>query len=133
MQAFPVIFYHQLPVAGFNNISLAGYFGFRQFVWNEIRSKQGAHVFNVSRCWRGQANINKTTDHSNLYWIQSEIFLWKIGVHSPGLQQISVKVVSPVVVRTDEPPAVAFLPGNQFMTAVSAYIVKSPHLPGFCP
>jgi hypothetical protein len=49
------------------------------------------------------------------------------------MQQISVKVVRPVVVGTDEPPAVAFLPGDQFMAAVSAYIVKSPHLPAFRP
>jgi hypothetical protein len=49
------------------------------------------------------------------------------------MQQISVKIVSPVVIGTNEPPAVAFLPRNQFMAAVSAYIVKSPHFPAFCP
>ena len=87
----------------------------------------------INGCWRCKANINKATDHSDLYWIQSEIFLGKAGSHTAGMQQISVKVVSPVVVGTDEPPAVAFLPRDQFMAAVSAYIVKSPHLPAFRP
>src|SRR6185295_809392 len=127
MQALPVIFYHQLPVAGFNNIFLAGYFGFGQFVWSEIRSKHGAHRLDISWCGRSQAYIDKTTDHSDFYWIQSEIFLWKVGIHPAGMQQISVKVVSPVVVRTDQPAAIAFLSGNQFMAAVTTSIVKSPH------
>ena len=72
-------------------------------------------------------------DHGDLYWIQSEIFRGKARIHTAGIQQLSVKVVSPVVVGTDEPPAVAFLPRDQFMAAVSAYIVKSMHLTAFRP
>jgi len=49
------------------------------------------------------------------------------------MQQFSVKVVSPVVVGTDEPPTVAFLSRDHFMAAVPAYIVKSTHLPVFGP
>src|SRR5882762_2984509 len=131
MQTLPVIFYDQLPVAGFNDILLAGYFGFRQLVWSEVRSKPGAHLFDITGCGRGKADINKATDHGDLYWIQSEIFLRKARRHAAGIQELSVKVVSPVVVGTDEPPAVAFLPRDQFMAAVSAYIVKSMHLAAF--
>ena len=43
MQAFPVIFNHQLPVARLDNIFLAGDFCFRHLVWSEVRSKPGAH------------------------------------------------------------------------------------------
>src|SRR5258706_351313 len=133
MQALPVIFYNQLPVAGFNDILLAGNFGLGQLVWSEVRSKPGAHLFDITRCGRGKANINKATDHSDLYRIQTEIFLGKAGKHTAGIQQLSGKVVRPVVVGTDEPPAVAFLPRNQFMAAVPAYIVKSMHLTAFRP
>src|SRR5688500_9456609 len=128
MQALPVIFYNQFPVAGFNDILLAGYFGFLQFVWSEIRSKHGVHLFDIIGRGSVEANINKATDHGNLYSIQSEIFLRKVGIHAACMQQISVKVVSPVVVGTDEPPAVTFFfRRNQFMAAVPAYIVKSMH------
>src|SRR5258706_4578598 len=91
MQALPVIFYDQLPVAGFNDILLAGYFGFRQLVWSEVRSKPGAHLFDITGCGRGKADINKATDHGDLYWIQSEILRGKFGGHAEGLQQLSVK------------------------------------------
>src|SRR5687767_9631575 len=125
MEALPVIFYHQLPVACFNNIFLTGYFGFGQIVWSEIRCKQAADFFDIIGCRCGEANINKTTNYSDLYWIQSIIFFRKIAIHTTCMQQISFKVVSPVVIGTDESPAVAFLPRQQFVAAVSAYIVKS--------
>jgi hypothetical protein len=49
------------------------------------------------------------------------------------MQELSVKAVRPIVVGTDEPPAVTFLPRDQFMAAVSAYVVKSMHLTAFRP
>src|SRR5215210_3055989 len=86
MQAFPVIFYYQFPVAGFKNIFLAGYFGFGEFVWSEIWSQHGAHGLKIIGCGRGKANINKSTDHSDLYWIQSKIFFGKSEIHTAGMQ-----------------------------------------------
>src|SRR5688572_26545279 len=103
VHAFPVIFYDQFPVAGLNNIFLAGYFGLRQLVWSEIRSKEAAHFFDISRCGQRKANINKSTNHGDLYWIQSEIFLGKARIHTACMQQLSLKVVSPVMIGTDEP------------------------------
>src|SRR5688572_13888784 len=131
MQALPIIFNDQLPVAGFNDILLAGYFGLRQVVRGEVWSKSGAHLFDIRRCGRGKANIDKATDHGDLYRIESEIFRGKIRRHPVSTQELSFKVVSPVVVGTNDPPAFAFFPRDQFMASVSAYIVKSSHFTAF--
>src|SRR5450432_3129282 len=128
MQAFPVIFYDQFPVAGFNDIFLIGYFSLGQFVWSEIGRKFGAHFFNISGCRRAKTNINKATNHGDIYWIESEIFGEKLGRHAAGTQQFSVKVIGPVVVRTGQPLAVSSLSLHKFMAAVPAYIIKPVYL-----
>src|SRR4030095_14110808 len=131
MQAFPVIFYDELPIGCFNDILLTGNFGLGQLVWSEIRSKHRLHLLNILRCGRAKANVNQTTNHSDLYWIKSKILHGKAWIHTAGIPKISIKIVSPVVIGTHEPAAVSFFSRYKFMAAVSAYIVISPDLTAF--
>src|SRR5690349_21419295 len=98
MQTLPIILDDQLPVAGFNDIFLTSYFGLGQLVWLKIRSERFAYLLDIRRCRCGKADINKTTDHCDFYGIQSEIFLWKVGLHATRVEELSTKVICPVMV-----------------------------------
>ena len=56
MQALPVIFYDQLPVAGFNDILLAGNFG----LGNSYGARYGASLVRTSSISRGAGVVRQT-------------------------------------------------------------------------
>lgn len=125
--ALAVVLDHELPVRLFNDRGLVGNLGAIGCVRCEIGRDRRLEAGQRRRLI-AQTDIDQPRHHLDMDRGQMRAGRIEIGRHLPGVDQPSVQLVDPLMVRTDEPLRLAFVLQAQFRAAMPAGVVERPNL-----